>query len=74
MTTYLKAGYGFDVGFDFARAERDEPIELAPSEYAKPGCIIGYIAGRKDHPLGFMRADRVRVHCRRQDIIGNNQP
>ena len=75
MTTYLKKASGFDVGHDFARAERDEPIELSAKEHAKPGCVIGYISGRKDHPCGFMRSERIRIHCRKQDISeGSNQP
>lgn len=68
--TYIKAGYGFTVGLcDFARAVTDMPIELAPSEYAKPGHVIGYIAGNPSHSLGFMRPARVRVHVRR-DCLG----
>ena len=63
--THIKAGWGFNVGNDFARAKVDTPIELAPNEYAKPGNVIGYIAGDPDSPLGFMRSARVRVHVQR---------
>lgn len=58
----IKAGWGFNVGGDFARAKVDTPVELAPEEFAKPHHVIGYITGDKSSPLGFMRADRVRVH------------
>ena len=60
--TYIKQGYGFTVGGDFARAKVDTTIELAPKEYAKPGHVIGYIAGDPQSPLGFMRSKSVRVH------------
>ena len=66
---YIKAGNGFDVGQDFARAVTDTAIELAPQEYAKPGNIIGYIAGDPTSKLGFMRRDRIRVHVRKSAII-----
>ena len=69
--TYIKAGYGFDVGQDFDRVTVDTPIDLAPSEFAKPGNVIGYIAGNPTSKLGFMRAPRVRVHVRRS-AIGEN--
>jgi hypothetical protein len=67
--TYIKAGHGFNVGQDFSRVMVDTPIELAPSEYAKPGHVIGYIAGDLQSGLGFMRKPRVRVHVRRSGII-----
>jgi hypothetical protein len=66
MATYIKAGNGFDVGQDFNRVMVDTPITLAPTEYARPGNVIGYIAGNPASNLGFMRAPRVRVHMRRQ--------
>jgi hypothetical protein len=66
--TYIKAGWGFDVGQDFSRVAVDTPITLAPTEYAKPGNVIGYIAGSPASKLGFMRAPRVRVHVRRDAI------
>lgn len=69
---HIKAGWGFEVGQDFARAGNTNiAIELAPTEYAKPGSVIGYVAGSKDHPLGFMRKDRVRVHVRK-DALGED--
>jgi hypothetical protein len=69
MATYIKAGHGFDVGQDFDRVMVDTPITLAPGEYARPGNVIGYIAGDIQSPLGFMRTPRVRVHVRRSGII-----
>jgi hypothetical protein len=69
MHAYIKSGYGFDVGHDFARAAEDTPIELAPKEYAKPGHVIGYIVGNPNCKLGFLRSARVRVHVRR-DCLG----
>lgn len=67
--TYIKAGFGFDVGQDFSRAIVDTPIELAPAEYAEAGHVIGYIAGDLQSRLGFMRKPRIRVHVRRRGII-----
>jgi hypothetical protein len=66
--TYIKAGNGFDVEQDISRVTADTPIELAPAEYAKPGHVIGYIAGDPASKLGFMRSPRVRVHVRRDGI------
>ena len=66
---YIRAGWGFTVGQDFSRARVDTPIEVAPSEYAKPHHMIGYIAGDKNSSLGFMRSERVRVHVRRDALI-----
>jgi antirestriction protein ArdC len=59
--TFIRAGYGFNVGYDFARLRVDTPIELAPNEFARPGEFIGYIAGDPTSSLGFLRAPRVRV-------------
>jgi hypothetical protein len=67
-TATLIAGWGFDVGQDFARAETDTPIELAPDEFAKPGHVIGYIKGDLQSPLGFLRRTRVRVHVTKQAL------
>ena len=67
---YIPAGTGFDVGANFARARTDTPITLEPREYAKPGYVIGYIAGDKASALGFMRADRVRVHVQVRLLAG----
>lgn len=69
MSWYIQAGYGFDVGQDFDRAAADTPIELAPNEFARPGCVIGYIAGDPSSRLGFMRPPRVRVHVPRRGLI-----
>jgi len=66
--SYIKAGWGYDVGYDFNRTAVDTPIELAPTEYAKPGNVIGYIAGDPKHRYGFMRSARVRVHVPKQAI------
>lgn len=46
----------------------DTPISLAPNGCAKPGNVIGYIAGDPASNLGFMRTPRVRVHVRRAAI------
>lgn len=61
----LKKGYGFEVGQNFARATQDTPITLVPSEYAKPGCVIGYIAENPSSSLGFLKYGhdgKIRVH------------
>jgi hypothetical protein len=62
MNAYIRAGYGFDVGYDFARAWDNLPIELAPAENAAPRHIIGYISGDPNSKLGFLRDKRIRVH------------
>ena len=67
---YIKQGYGFTVCQDFARATVDTPIELAVDEFAKPGYIIGYIAGNPESKLGFLRHARIRVHVLRSAIGG----
>ena len=69
-TPYIRAGYGFDVGYDFARAWDNLPIELAPTEHAAPRHIIGYIEGKADHPCGFLREKRIRVHVCKNHIGG----
>jgi len=66
---FIKKGWGFNVDYDFARAAENTPIELAPTEYAKPGHVIGYIAGNPASSLGFLRRARVRVHVRK-DALG----
>ena len=59
--TYIKKGYGFDVGQNFARAVEDTPIEIDTVQ----GCwIYGYIAGNPQSSLAFMRAPRIRVRVR----------
>lgn len=66
MMTYIKKGYGFNVGQDFARAPQDMPIEID----AVQGCwVYGYVAGNSQSSLGFMRATRVRVRVR-NDCLG----
>ena len=43
MTTIAKSGWGYDFdGRNFARLAIDTPVRLAPTEYAKPQCIIAY--------------------------------
>jgi hypothetical protein len=74
MKTYIKSGWGFDVGQNFARATVDTPIEIAPQEYAKPGHVIGYLAENPASSLGFLKYGhngKVRVHVRK-DSIGEN--
>jgi len=56
MTHYIKSGWGFDVGQNFARANTDTPIELAEKEHAGgPRWAIGYIAAIPSSTLGFLR-------------------
>lgn len=64
----IRKGWGFDVEHDFARATKDTPIEIATDEYAKPGCVIGYIEGNPESTLGFMRHPRIRVHVKKQAL------
>ncbi len=49
---YIKAGFGFTVGYDFARAAVDTPIEVDPAGYAEPGHVTGWIAGDPGSKLG----------------------
>lgn len=68
---FIRPGYGFDVGQDFARAKLATPIELAESECAKPGCVIGYIPENPQSSLGFLRIGhngKVRVHVLRDAV------
>ena len=65
---HIKEGWGFTVDHNFARAKSDTPIELAPSEYAKPGHVIGYIAGDPQSPLMFLRRPKVRVHVQKSAL------
>ncbi len=73
-TAVIRQGYGFDVGQDFARATKDLPVTLARNEYAKPGCVIGYIDADPNASLGFLkygnRDGKVRVHCL-ESALGN---
>lgn len=71
----LKKGWGFEVGQNFARAPEDTPIRIT-EEYARPGHVIGYIAGFPDHALGFMRGDKngdVRIHVTLNAIEGEEE-
>ena len=36
VMTYIRAGFGFNVGEDFARASHDIPIALAPPNMPSP--------------------------------------
>lgn len=62
----IKAGYGFNVGQDFARAKTDLPCRVAAQEYARPGHVIAYTPAQLGSNLGFLRiGDRngeIRVH------------
>jgi hypothetical protein len=62
---YIMKGFGFNVGYDFARADQDIPIEI-DGEDART--VYGYIAGNPGSALGFMRAPRVRVRVDRRCI------
>jgi hypothetical protein len=63
--TYIMKGYGFNVGNDFARADRDIPIEIAGSDART---VYGYIAGNPQSTLGFMRTPRIFVRVDRSCI------
>ena len=68
---FIKAGWGFNVGQDFARTVIDTPIDVAPKEYAKLGYVIGYIAADPASSLGFLRGfggKPVRVHVRKDAL------
>jgi len=63
--TYIMEGYGFNVGNDFARADRDLPIEIAGSDART---VYGYIAGNPQSTLHFLRAPRILVRVDRRCI------
>ena len=67
----IAKGYGFNIGYDFARAPHDIEIELAPSEYAKPGHVIGYIKPLVGSLLPVLDrpVDKLRVHVLKQALI-----
>jgi hypothetical protein len=65
----IKQGFGFKVGYDFARAAKDTPFAIDKGAFPKAGYAFGWIAGQPNSALGFMRGDRagrVRV-CVRLD-------
>jgi hypothetical protein len=73
MTTYIKQGFGFTVGYDFARATVDTPLAIDAGAFPKAGYVFGWIAGNPDSRLGFLRGNRegkVRV-CVRKDGLGD---
>ena len=67
----IAKGYGFNIGHDFARAPNDMEIELAPSEYAKPGYVIGYIKPLVGSCLPVLdrKVDKLRVHVLKEALI-----
>lgn len=67
----IAKGYGFNVGADFARAPHDLEIELAPNEYAKPNCVIGYIKPLTGSKLPVLdrNCDKLRVHVSKSALI-----
>jgi hypothetical protein len=65
--TYIMEGFGFNVGYDFARADRDIPIEIDGSDART---VYGYIAGNPESTLGFLRSPRVRVRVDRRCVAG----
>ena len=69
MATFIKAGYGFDVGANFDRAIVDIPCRVSAGEYAKPGCVIVYIKADPESRVGFLRGDgEIRCHVQRRAI------
>lgn len=55
---YIKEGWGFNVGQDFARAVIDTPLDIT---HTRGQYVYGTIAGNPDSKLGFLRPDRVYV-------------
>lgn len=65
FTHYIKRGFGFTVGQDFARASAPLALEIAPTEHAQAGYTVGYIAENPKSSLRFLRIGhegKVRVH------------
>ena len=70
MTTYIKAGFGFNVGYDFARATVDTPLEIDERHpFPRKGYVYGWIKGNPYSNLGFLRPALVSV-CVRKDGVG----
>lgn len=68
---FITAGWGFDIGQDFDCAIIDIPCRVAPSEYAKPGHVIAYIAADPESRVGFLRGPKggeIRVHVLKRAI------
>ncbi len=69
---YIKAGWGFDVEQNFARAVIDTPIELDEKAFSgSPRYVIGYIAENPASTLGFLKYGhngKVRVRIDRASI------
>jgi hypothetical protein len=63
---YIGKGFGFTVGYDFARAAEDTPIEIDGSDART---VYGYIAGDPESKLGFLRSPRVRVRVDRRCVF-----
>lgn len=72
-THELRAGYGFDIGQNFARAAKYIPARIALGEYAKPGCVIAYIPADPASSLGFLKYGNkdgeIRIHARADSFV-----
>jgi len=69
MKTYIKSGYGFNVGYNFARAGRCLPIEIDETQGRD---VIGLIDAQPDSDLGFLRSGRngkIRVVTQKDSIV-----
>jgi hypothetical protein len=69
MAMHIKQGFGFHVGYDFARAADDTAIEIDAGAFPQKGYVLGWIKGNPKSALGFLRGGRdgrVRV-CVRKD-------
>ena len=72
MATFIKAGFGFTVGYDFARATVDTPLAIDASlSGLKKGYVYGTIEGNPYSNLGFLRSSLVRV-CVRKDGVSED--
>ena len=70
MTTWIKAGYGIQVGQNFTRLTLDTPIGIDDTVKCRiAGNVIGTIPGIPSSPLAFMRAEFIRVEVPRSAII-----
>jgi hypothetical protein len=66
MAIYIKRGFGFNVGQDFARAQTDLVVNEPKSDR---GFIYGYIVGDPQSSLGFLRSPKVSVRVRQDATI-----
>lgn len=65
---FIRPGYGFYVGVNFARGPHDKAIEITDVEI--DGCTVhGTIKGDLNHSLIFMREPELCIHTGSNAIL-----